>query len=202
MTSSEQQQQHNAYLEIVLGPMFSGKSSFLQQQYTKYSLCNIPTLVINHTCDAPRYNDDLKVDNTYLITHDKHKIPCRYVSSLGDIESHVVESHVVFLINEGQFFAELRDFVELLMEKNKIVFVCGLDGDFRRAKFGQMLDIIPLSDKVTKLASVCVMCKQANKPAIFTMRTDSSQTQNQVLVGGSESYKPVCRNCYVHETSK
>jgi thymidine kinase len=191
--------------------MFSGKSSYLEQLYNKYTRCNVPTVVINHSCDACRYtvsdsdsdSDDLPLNNkketTYMVTHEQHRIPCTYVSSLFSVKNEVIESCTVFLINEGQFFAELATFVQELLEKKKTVVVCGLDGDFKRAKFGQMLDIIPLCDKVTKLTATCEMCKLANCPAIFTVRLDS-KTRDQVLVGGAETYKPVCRACYVKNT--
>jgi len=180
----------------------------LEQLYTKYNLCNVPTLLINHTCDASRYMSTTDFDiadvettkkNLYMITHDQHKIPCTYVSSLFDISSDDIKMHDVVLINEGQFFSELSEFVKELLEKKKTVVVCGLDGDYKRVKFGQILDLIPLCDKVTKLTSVCGICKQTGSPAIFTLRIDS-KTRDQVLVGGAETYKPVCRNCYIKET--
>lgn len=191
------------YLEVVLGPMFSGKSSRLEQLYNKYTRCNVPTVVINHSCDACRYTvlDDSDDDvsqkkETYMITHEQHRIPCTYVSSLFSVKKEVIETCTVFLINEGQFFAELATFVQELLEKKKTVIVCGLDGDFKRAKFGQMLDIIPLCDKVTKLSATCEMCKRPNHPAIFTVRLNSD-ARDQVLVGGAEIYKPVCRACFI-----
>ena len=64
------------------------------------------------------------------------------------------------LINEGQFFPDLYESVKWLVnEKKKYVTICGLDGDFKRAKFGTLLDLIPLCDNVTKLTSLCVSCK-------------------------------------------
>ena len=201
------------YLEVVLGPMFSGKSSYLEQLHNKFTRCNVPTVVINHSCDASRYvvsdsdsdsdsNDkcvSVKNKETYMVTHEQHRIPCTYVSSLFSVQKEVIDACTVFLINEGQFFAELATFVQELLEKKKTVIVCGLDGDFKRAKFGQMLDIIPLCDKVTKLTATCEMCRLPDCPAIFTVRLDS-ETRDQVLVGGAETYKPVCRACHTKNT--
>ena len=65
----------------------------------------------------------------------------------------------MFLINEGQFFENLYETVLNLVEKhNKQVYVCGLDGDFKRNKMGEILDLIPISDKVVKLKSRCSIC--------------------------------------------
>jgi len=98
------------------------------------------------------------------------------------------------LINEGQFFSDLvpavRDMVDSM---KKHVFISGLDGDFRREKFGDILDLIPVCDKVEKLSALCAVCKNGT-PAIFSKRiTDES---SQVVIG-SDNYKPLCRNCYL-----
>ena len=72
----------------------------------------------------------------------------------------------------------------------KYVYVCGLDGDFRRKKFGQMLDLIPFCDEVDKLYSKCHIC---SGKAPFTKRI--TQEEGQVVIGSS-NYVPLCRNCY------
>jgi thymidine kinase len=98
----------------------------------------------------------------------------------------------VILINEGQFFDDLYEFVERYIQENKQIYVCGLDGDFEKKKFGQILDIIPLSDKVTKLTSLCGICKNGTK-AIFSKRL-THETKQTVI--GIDNYIPVCRKCY------
>jgi thymidine kinase len=75
---------------------------------------------------------------------------------------------------------------------NKQIYICGLDGDFERKKFGSILDLIPLCDKVTKLTSLCSLCKNGTL-GIFSMRLTKEKEQ---LVVGSENYIPVCRVCY------
>ena len=79
------------------------------------------------------------------------------------------------------------------LENGKQVYVCGLDGDFERKKFGDVLDLIPLCDKVTKLTSLCSLCKDGT-PGIFSLRLTNEKEQTVV---GSENYIPVCRSCYV-----
>ena len=153
----------NGYLELILGPMFSGKTSKILDLYKQCEFSNIPVVVINHTSDK-RYSE------TMLSTHD-----------------------TVILINEGQFFNDLYEWTEMMVETNhKEIYICGLDGDFNRNKFGQMLDLIPLCDKVTKLKSLCSMCKNGTK-ALFSLRV--TEEKEQVLIG-SDCYKPVCRACY------
>ena len=79
-----------------------------------------------------------------------------------------------------------------MLNHNKKVYVCGLDGDFERKKFGQILNLIPLCDKVTKLTSLCSVCKNG-APGIFSKRI-TLETEQTVV--GSDNYIPVCRKCY------
>jgi thymidine kinase len=199
----------SGYLEIILGPMFSSKTTRLVEIYKQCKFCNIPVVAINHTIDN-RYDDNL------LSTHDKIKIPCIKTVNLMDLwtdyvslEENVDETQrindkfkvansEVILINEGQFFPDLIEFVNKLLENEKKVYVCGLDGDFQRKKFGQMLDLIPLCDKVEKLTSLCSLCKNGTK-GIFSMRLTHEKEQTIV---GSENYIPVCRSCYESKVSK
>ena len=78
------------------------------------------------------------------------------------------------------------------MKEKKKIYIGGLDGDFERKKFGKILDLIPLCDKITKLVSLCSLCKNGT-PGIFSMRL--SQEKEQKVIG-SDNYIPVCRNCY------
>jgi thymidine kinase len=177
------------YLELILGPMFSGKTSRLVEIYKQCKFCNISVSVINHTIDN-RY------DNELLSTHDKVKIPCLQAKALTDIWNEEVKNSDVILINEGQFFSDLYEVVVDMLACKKKIYICGLDGDFERKKFGTILDLIPLCDKVTKLTSLCSQCKDGT-PGIFSMRLTSEKEQTVV---GSDNYIPVCRKCY--ETSK
>ncbi len=208
MASSHQ----SGYLEIILGSMYSGKTSRLVEIYKQCQFCNISVAVINHSIDN-RY------DNELLSTHDKVKIPCIKTDKLMeiyteglDIESPLeefktisrlkdkfkIKSSEVILINEGQFFSDLYEFVTKLLDDEKKVYVCGLDGDFERKKFGQILEIIPLCDKVYKLTSLCSLCKNGKK-GIFSMRLTNEKEQTVV---GSENYIPVCRECYFKNKNK
>jgi len=192
----------SAYLEIILGSMYSGKTSRLVEIYKQCKFCSIPVAVINHSIDD-RY------DNEMLSTHDKVKIPCIKTEKLFDIWDDYISlednqniprindkfklgTSEVILINEGQFFSDLEEFVRVLLKNGKKIYVCGLDGDFERKKFGQILDLIPLCDKVTKLTSLCSICKNGTA-GIFSKRITLEKAQTVV---GSDNYIPVCRNCY------
>jgi thymidine kinase len=180
---------NNSYLELIVGPMFSGKTSRLVEIYNQCTFCDMSVSVINHSNDN-RYDDKL------LSTHDKIKIPCVKTNKLSDVWSEEVDNKIndskVILINEGQFFDDLYEVVDKMLKKNKKVYVCGLDGDFERKKFGKMLDLVPLCDKILKLTSLCSSCKDGTK-GIFSMRTTNEKEQTVV---GFDNYIPVCRKCY------
>ena len=184
------------YLELFVGPMFSGKTTKLIEIHKKYTYIEKKVSVIN-------YIDDIRYHNSLLSTHDKMMIPCILSKTLSEIwknpenESYAtVHDADVILINEGQFFSDLLDIVLDMVEvENKKVYICGLDGDFKRSKFGQISDLIPYCDKLTKLQSLCSLCRNGTK-GIFSHRV--SQETSQVVIG-SDNYKPLCRTCYIRE---
>ena len=191
----------NGYLELIIGPMYSGKTSKLLEIYKQCKFCEISVCVINHSLDK-RYHD------TMLSSHDKVMIPCINTDSLHslwfndgmiDLNEQIdkknykkIRNSSVILINEGQFFNDLYDVVYDMLKNKKIIHICGLDGDFERKKFGQILDLIPLCDNVTKLSSLCSVCKNGT-PGIFSMRISNEKQQTVI---GSQNYLPVCRKCY------
>lgn len=181
----------SSYLEIIIGPMYSGKTSKLLEIYKQCKFCDISVAVINHSYDQ-RYHE------TLLSTHDKLMIPCIQLNTLESwhntvmYENKMLKDADVILINEAQFFQDLYDVVIDMLKNNKKIYICGLDGDFERKKFGQILDLIPYCDKITKLTSLCSICKNGNL-AIFSLRITNDIEQTVI---GSENYIPVCRTCY------
>ena len=200
------------YLELIKGPMFSGKTTWLLEKYKRYSFCGIKTMVINYANDN-RYSDIL------LSSHDKVMIPCiktlkltdlvywRYNGTgdlndqdafdvVGPYASDFLEAKVI-LINEGQFFSDIVEWVTLAVEKyHKNVYVCGLNSDFQRHKFGNWLDLEIISDNVVMLHSFCSECKR--KPALFSHRI-SRETELEII--GADNYIPLCRKCYIQHTN-
>ena len=197
------------YLELWTGPMFSGKTSKILEIYKQFNFCGIPTCVIN-------YEEDNRYPNaeTHLSTHDKTMIPCIRSKTMAEIADIIgvsnnisvskktlsgkyvdkfLESQVI-LINEGQFFTDIVEWVKIAVDVyHKKVYICGLDGDFERKSFnGDWLNLIPYCDKVKKLHSYCSNCK--NKPAIFSHRLINETAQKVI---GADCYVPLCRKCYL-----
>jgi thymidine kinase len=188
----------SGYLEIILGPMFSGKTSRLIEMYSKfYHLQNCDINVVNHSIDN-RYSTD------HMSTHDQRKIPCVFIEKLNTVVENIKKTkensenkenkRQIILINEAQFFTDLFESVLTMVETYKcIVVLCGLDGDFQRNKFGSVLDLIPYCDKVEKLHAFCSKC-DCIKSAVFSQRLTEETEQNVV---GNSNYVPLCRDCYL-----
>ena len=184
------------YLEIISGPMYSGKTSKLLELYKQFQFCDMPTLVIN-------YAEDNRYSETLLSTHDQVMIPCEKATILAEIADICAPDPLAFpcklflvskviLINEGQFFKDIVAWVKTAVDKyEKIVYVCGLDGDYQRNCFGDWLQLIPFCDNHVKLHSFCSGCKR--KPAIFSYRV-TQETEQKVI--GSANYLPLCRACF------
>lgn len=179
----------SGYLGIVIGPMYSGKTSRLLALYKKYRFCEMAIAVVNFAEDT-RYSDSM------LSTHDKNMIPCFMKNTMVEafpFDSEEIQKYKVFLINEAQFFPDIVEWVKKAISPpyNKIVHVSGLDGDFQRNTFGNWLSLIAYCDSVEKLTSICCGCK--NAPALFSHRLTKQKEQKVI---GSDSYIPLCRKCY------
>lgn len=187
-------------LELIIGPMFAGKSSALQSIVRRRKAIGWNVLVIKHNIDI-RYLDDSN-NNNEVVNHDHQKCPARSCSLLQ--ESLMWEDYnkaQLIVIEEGQFFNDLVDFVILSVEKhNKHVVVVGLDGDAHRKPFGKILDLIPLADDVQRIYALCKLCGDGT-PARFTSAVSEAVSEATVdgkpNIGSTESYRPLCRRHFL-----
>ncbi len=110
-----------------------------------------------------------------------------------DLNSVDVDNYDIIIIDESQFFGNLpSSVIKFVEEKGKNVIVGGLNGDYKRQVFGDILSLIPLADEIVKLNSFCIPCSLQSKCitlAPFTRRINSSSSE-QILVGGAETYQP------------
>lgn len=169
------------YLELILGCMWAGKSTKLISLFKRYKLCGMDPIVINFSA--------IKNDSNEMITHDNQKIKCFFVETLSEINYDTS----VYLINEGQFFSDLYQWVTHKINKeNKTIYIAALDGDFQRKGFDNILQLIPETDKIEKLPAICSQCKNGTH-AIFTKRINSNKEK---IVLNDNIYQPLCRICY------
>ena len=107
------------YLSIILGPMFSGKTTKLINIYNEYRMKGKNPLVINYIHDT-RYNNKL------LSSHDKIMIPCTQTENLMSLfdNDNIMDESSIILINEGQFFPDLYEFTEKILNEYKKNHLC------------------------------------------------------------------------------
>lgn len=166
-------------LNLIIGPMFSGKTTELLRIAKRLKSINLNVLLLN-------YYEDTRYSSTEMSTHDKTSLPCTFVNDLTTVN---YDDYDIICINEAQFFENLVQFCKEALNKNKTLYICGLDGDYKQEKFGEILNLVPLADKITKLHAFCTICKNTT-PAFFTKRTCESTEQKLI---GTEEYIPVCR---------
>jgi thymidine kinase len=171
-------------LEIIMGSMFSGKTSELIRRLKRHRVIGDKILVINSKKDTRNEGDVLQ-------THDKSTFECVKTNNLMSVVStkEYYEAQVI-AVDETQFFEGLRPFVEQALTDDKHVLLAGLDGDFRQQVFGELLELIPLADDVTKLKALCMECLDGTLGP-FTKRT--VKNDNQELIGEADTYRAVCR---------
>ena len=170
-------------LELIIGNMFSGKTSELIRRINKEKSINKRILVIN-------YIDDNRYSTDKIVSHDNIKFDCIKVKLLNEIKVDF-NDYDSFFIDEGQFFTDLYPFVVLLVDINhKHVVVSGLDGDNYRNTFGDIIKLIPICDTVDKLTAYCNKCNNGT-PAPFTKKITNDSSL--IDIGGSDKYIPVCR---------
>lgn len=170
-------------LHLYLGPMYSGKTSALIHSIDS------KTIVLDYT----------EKNNCFvgtLCSHDNVKTDCIKLNRLTNMfittDIDIIETFrnaKKILINEAQFFSDLLDFVKLIEKYSIRVEVYGLDGDFERSPFGQILDIIPYCDSVIKFKGIC----QCESPSLFSKRITNDKQQ---YLADEKAYRPVCRKCY------
>lgn len=175
-------------LEIVLGPMFSGKSSYALSYARRYLAIGKDVKIVKPDIDS-RYSDQ-----PVMISHDREQIPCLIWDIHTPFDPDVFVNADCIIIEEAQFFRGLKDFVKLLLlDFKKHILLVGLDGDASQNTFGEILDCIPMCTKLTKLNAHCSVCRDGTL-AWYTKRKNPENQTEQILVGGSDMYEAVCLN--------
>jgi thymidine kinase len=176
-------------LTLVTGCMFSSKTSYLIKEINRYRSISYPVLVVN-TIQDTRYGQNS------IINHDRVSEHAIGLMNLGDIFKlkEYINAKVV-IVEEGNFFKDLVENVKTMVDKDgKHLIVSGLNGNYLREPFGSYNLLFALADEIIHLKAYCKKCNDTT-PAIFTLRIVNNK--EETLVGGSDSYMPVCRKHYL-----
>jgi thymidine kinase len=176
-----------AHIEVIMGCMFSGKSTELIRRLRRHRAINEKILVINSAKDTRSSDDVIK-------THNWETFACMKITDLTTALNFIKnDRYAVVAIDEAQFFTGLREFVQNISTHVKRIIIAGLDGDFLQRPFGEIFQVLPMADEVIKLHALCMVCKNGT-PAPFTKRF-CEDTTTQEIVGDHDIYKAVCRKC-------
>lgn len=178
-------------LEMICGPMFSGKSEELIRRLKRTMLAKQPTVIF-----TPQIDD--RYLKGHICSHDGKHLEAIPITSSEEILKHITPETKVIGIDEVQFLSgDTVGIIMGLVAEGKRVVCAGLDKDFKAESFGCIPELLALSDDVTKLTAICMNC---GRPANFTQRLiegrPASYDDPIILIGASESYEARCRLCY------
>lgn len=179
-------------LQLIIGPMYAGKSTELIRIIKRFKCLNKNVLVINHTFNN-RYG------SSSITTHNRDSFDeCIILDELKKIEEEHNETfqHAdVIVIEELQFFGDAYENITKWIDYHgKCVVAAGLDGDARKQPFGDVLRLIPHAEEVIKLKALCKRCGDGTE-AIFSKRI--VKNDETVLVGSVDVYEAVCRKHFL-----
>lgn len=176
-------------LELVIGPMFASKTTELIRIANRYSVIGKKVLAINHIINN-RY------DTNFICSHDNRQLQSITMEFLMNVfELADFKTADLIIIEELQFFSDAFEFITKAVDTHcKTVVAAGLSGDYKREEFGHVLKLIPHADKITKLSALCLQCSDGTE-AHFTRKNINNT--DQIRVGASDIYEPVCRKHYL-----
>lgn len=173
-------------LHLIIGPMFSGKSTMLLTRYRRYGIAGKNCVLVKYAGDN-RYDTGTEQN---LITHDQlsyKAISCRRLSDISEL----VREYDVVCIDEIQFYPDAAEYCDRWANEGLIVEACGLSGDFLRRPFEQISRLIPLCDDLQQVKAVC---RATGKDAPFSKRLSTEQEIE--VIGGTDKYIAVSRQEY------
>ncbi|OWA50661.1 Thymidine kinase, cytosolic [Hypsibius exemplaris] len=171
-------------IQLIFGPMFSGKTTELLRRINRFKIAKYNVLLI-------KYAKDCRYDDECVSTHDRQTVQAKKAVTLKESLEECMDYDVIG-VDEGQFFPDILEFAETLANKGKTVIVAALDGTYQREEFGSIVKLVPRAESIIKLSAVCIVCSE---DAAYTRRLDITTTTVE-LIGGSEKYMAVCRECY------
>lgn len=174
---------HSGKVELILGPMFAGKSTELIDRVERSKLAGLSCLVI-------KYSKDTRYSEERLATHDEVFLDALPLSELMPSLPTALGYNVI-AIDEGQFFPDIVPFSLKLAEAGRSVIIAALDGTFERKPFGSVLNLLTRADTIDKLLAVC---ESTGSEAPFSKRI--CQSKEVELIGGSESYVAASRSVF------
>ena len=178
-------------LELIIGPVCSGKSAELIRRIDRYTIAGYSVLLAKPEVDTR---------SIYVESRNGSKMTSLSLKKASDIFDYILDISLdidkpldIIAFDEAQFFPELYDSVKELLNYKYKVMISALDSDFNGDPFGDITKLVTLSDSVIKMTSVCMSCRNDN--AIFSQKLKKGGSQ--IEIGNLELYEPRCLNCFI-----
>jgi len=173
------------WIEVICGPMFSGKSEELIRRIRRAAIARQPLQIFKPKIDA-RYHE------TRIVSHSEQAIEATPVSSSADIARLTLPTTRVLGVDEVQFFdAGIVEVAERFAAAGMRIILAGLDQDYTGKPFEPVPQLLCVAEYVTKTLAICNRC---GAPAGRSQRMAGGA--ERVLVGAADAYEPRCRRCH------
>lgn len=189
VSSANGEMMRRGRIEVVCGSMFSGKTEELIRRMKRAKFAKQNVEIFKPAIDV-RYSEE------DVVSHEGNAISSTPIDSSASILLMSAGVDVVG-IDEAQFFDEhIVEICNQLANQGTRVIIAGLDLDFKGQPFGPMPALLAIADEVTKVHAICVRCGSL---AYVSHRLVSND--KQVLLGETQEYEPLCRECYKQATA-
>jgi thymidine kinase len=176
---------HIGWIEVVCGPMFSGKSEELIRRLRRAKIARKRVQVFKPILDT-RYSDD------EIVSHGDQRMKSDVVTGAKEVLDRLDWRTQVVGFDESNFFGvDLIDIAQQLADTGKQVIIAGLDTDYLGRPFPPMPDLLCLAESITKTLAICMRC---GNPAKHTQRLVESS--DLIVVGAAGMYEARCRRCF------
>jgi thymidine kinase len=173
------------WIEVVCGPMFSGKSEELIRRLRRAEIARQRVQIFKPVIDQ-RYSSD------HIVSHSDLRIHSDSVATAAEVQAKLDLRTEVIGIDEAQFLGEaVIEMVVRLADMGKRIVIAGLDTDYLGRPFHPMPELLAVADEITKTLAICMQC---GNPAKHTQRLIASQ--DLIVVGAEGMYEARCRRCF------
>jgi len=173
------------WLEVICGPMFSGKSEELIRRLRRAEIARQRVQIFKPILDE-RYS------SSHIVSHNDMRIRSESVSSAAEVQAKIDLRTEVIGIDEAQFLGDaIVELVVRLADMGKRIIIAGLDTDYLGRPFHPMPELLAVADEITKTFAICMQC---GNPAKHTQRLFASE--DLIVVGAAGMYEARCRRCF------
>ena len=173
------------WIEVICGPMFSGKSEELIRRLRRAMIARKRVQVFKPSIDT-RYSD------TEIVSHGDIRMKSEVVSGAAEILKKMDWRTQVVGVDEPNFMGpELIEVANQLADSGKQVIISGLDTDYMGRPFAPIPELLALAESITKTLAICMRC---GNPAKHTQRLVESD--DLIVVGAAGMYEARCRRCF------